>query len=623
MTPANRRVLLGAVVAGVALIGLYLVLVLSSGSSARAGTTVQGVDIGGMSEIEAAVAVQETLGPRAEKPLKVTVLDSSVKFTPDEAGLVLNPEESVAPAFGREWNPFALLGSFFSSQELPAVIDVDETLLDTELDTIAVVIDNPPAEPSIRIKKGSATISEGSPGSALDREALKAALVASVVDSDRTVEATVIAAEPSVTREAAERALAVADEAMSAPVLVRAGTIEATIPKRAIGRALRFSAVDGALEPSLDGAVLHKAIASELADVETPGRNATFKIRKGVPRVVPSKVGTGISDEELAAAVQQVIDKPAGERSVTVPLGTRPPEFTTADAEALGIKDRLSTFTQSYPYAAYRAQNIGQAAKRINGTLLMPGETFSLNDTLKERTEANGYTVGYVVGPGGIFAEDLGGGVSTSATAAWTAAFYAGLERVQTVAHSIWISRYKPGLEATVAWGIFDMKFRNDTPNAVFIKSFTTPTSITVSMWGTKEYDKIEAEYGERTNIVKYKKVYNDAEECSPQSGVDGFTIVVDRVFYKDGKEVKREPITTRYKAAPQVICGAKPDKKKKDKKAAEEAQAPAGDSGNADAGNADAGTDTGQTGGKKDSTQPPDPAPAPDDGGDGNVFSN
>ena len=615
MTPANRRVLLGAVVAGVALIGLYLVLVLTSGSSARAGTTVQGVDIGGMSEIEAAVAVQETLGPEAAKPIKVEILDSSVKFQPDEAGLTLNAEESVAPAFGREWNPFSLVGSFFSVQELPAVVDVDDALLDAEMDTIAVVIDNPPVEPSIRIKKGSATISEGSPGRTVDRQALRQALAAAVVEPRRTVEATVISAEPTVSRDEAERALAVADEAMSAPVEVTAGTIVATIPKRAIGRSLRFSAVDGTLQPSLDGAVLHKAIASDLAEVETPGRDATFKIRKGEPRVVPSKVGTGISDEELAAAVQQVIDKPAGERSVAVPLGTRPPAFTTEDAEALGIKDRLSTFTQSYPYAAYRSQNIGQAAKRINGTLLMPGDTFSLNDTLKERTEANGYTVGYVVGPGGIFAEDLGGGVSTSATATWTAAFYAGMERVQTVAHSIYISRYKPGLEATVAWGIFDMKFRNNSPNAVFIKAFTTPTSITVSMWGTKQYDKIEAEYGERINIVKYKKVYNEADDCRSQSGVDGFTITVDRVFYKDGKEVKREPITTRYKPAPQVICGAKPDKKK-DKK---NANAPASDAGNADAG-AGTGSDTGQPDGTKDGSASPSPTPDP---GGGNVFSN
>ena len=68
----------------------------------------------------------------------------------------------------------------------------------------------------------------------------------------------------------------------------------------------------------------------------------------------------------------------------------------------------LITLINSF-YAAYRVQNIGEAARRMNGTLLMPGDTFSLNDTIKERTEKNGYTVGFVVGAGGVFAEDLGG----------------------------------------------------------------------------------------------------------------------------------------------------------------------------------------------------------------------
>lgn len=624
MTPARRRVLISAAIAVVVLVGAYLLLSIRSGSTAKAGTTVAGVDIGGMTQAEAAAALHTALDPVVEQKLKVQVLETSVKVDPTEAGLSLDADASVAPAFGHSWNPLDLVGSLFGGQELPPVVDADPVLLGQELDMLSSVIDNPPVEPTIRVKKGTATVTEGKPGRALDRGALKAALIAALVESRQVIQAEVISAEPTVTRDAAESALSLADTAMSAPVEVTAGTVTATIPGRAVGRALRFTAVDGTLEPSLEGAKLHRAIAKELAPIETPGRDATFKIRKGVPKVVKSKVGTGISDEDLAAAVLPVIDKPAGQRNVTVAVTTRQPAFTTEQAQALGIKDRLSTFTQNYPYAAYRSQNIGQAAKRINGTLLMPGDTFSLNDTIKERTEANGYTVGYVVGPGGIFAEDLGGGVSTSATATWTAAFYAGLERVQTVAHSIYISRYKPGLEATVAWGIFDLKFRNDTGNAVFITAGTTPTSITVSMWGTKVYDKIEAEFGPRENVVKYKKVYDTSKQCHGQGGVDGFTITVDRVFYKDGKEVKREPITTRYKPAPEVICGEKPNKKK-NKKNADANGVPASDASNDPSAFPSASpTDspTAKPGGKKGGSPSPTPAPPTDSGG-GDVFSN
>jgi vancomycin resistance protein YoaR len=308
--------------------------------------------------------------------------------------------------------------------------------------------------------------------------------------------------------------------------------------------------------------VLHHAIRKALRPIEVKGRDATFRIRHGKPKVVKSKVGTGVSDDELAAAVTAVLDKQAGQRTVTVSVGVREPKLTTEEARALGVTEQLSTFTQYFPYAAYRVQNIGEAARRINGTLLMPGDTFSMNGTIKERTKKNGYTIGFVVGEGGVFDEQLGGGVSTATTATWTAAFYAGMERVETITHSIYISRYKPGLEATVAWGIFDMKFRNDTPNGVFMTAGITNGSITVSLWGTKVYDRIEAEFGAKSGVVPFPKIYDTSDTCLGQNGVDGFTITVDRVFYKGGEEVRREPIATRYKPAPDVTCGKKPANK-------------------------------------------------------------
>ncbi len=105
------------------------------------------------------------------------------------------------------------------------------------------------------------------------------------------------------------------------------------------------------------------------------------------------------------------------------------------------------------------------------------------------------------------------------------------------------------------------MKFTNDSPNAVLIKTKMTNSSMKVTFWGTREYDAIEAEFGERVNLKKPKKVVVTSKKCSPQAGIEGFTITVDRVFIKDGEEVKREPMTTVYNAGPNVVC-----KKKKPK---------------------------------------------------------
>lgn len=566
LTPAQRKAALIAGAAGLLLLLVYVLAVMSSGSTARGGTMVGRVDISGMTQEEAAAAVATGYATRASRAIKVTAGDATVKIDPAQAGLSLDADASVAPAFGRTWSPLTLLTAPFSGQQLDLIGTVNEDTLAAEVGQLADVVAAEPVEPRIVVRNGEAQIKEGSSGQRLDVEATAAAVRDAFLAKRAPVPATLVETPPTISPEAAQEAMTLASEATSAPVTVVAEGTRATLSGDDIGRALSFSAEGGRFVPSLNGAKLHRAIRNELAAVETAGRDAGFKIKGGVPRVVSSKVGKGVEDDELAAAVASVMGNPSSDRTVTVSVGVRDPKVTTAQAVELGIREKISSFRQDYPYAAYRSQNIGQAAKRINGTLLLPGETFSLNDTILERTKENGYTEGYVVGVGGVFQTDMGGGVSTSATATWTAAFFAGMERVQTVAHSIWISRYQAGLEATVAWGIFDLKFRNPYSTAVYIQAKTTPTSITVTFWGTPEYDKIEDEPGPKTNIVKFKKIYNDAEECREQGGIDGFTIVVDRVFYKNGEEVKREPITTRYKPAPQVICDEKP-KKKKDKK--------------------------------------------------------
>lgn len=562
LTPRQTRIaVIAAVVVGVLLL-VYVFAVLSSGSSAQSGTVVGGVDISGMSEEEAAQAVAEGNAARVDRPLRVKAEGISFRVQPEQAGLTLDASASVAPAFGRTWNPISLLTAPFSSRELPLVAAVDDAALASEVTQLADAVTQAPVEPRIVMRNGQARVREGSPGRELDVEATSEALRAAFLSPRRPIEAPLLSVQPTITPEATEEALALARSATSAPVIVQAGSVTAELTGAEIGDALSFTTEGSTLVPRLNGAKLHAAIDDQLGSIETPGRDATFRIRQGVPQVVSSKVGRGVEDEELASSVASVLGAPAGDRTVTVSVGVREPKLTTAQAASLGINEKISSFTQKYPYAAYRSQNIGQAAERINGTLLMPGETFSLNDTILERTVENGYTTGYVVGEGGVFREDLGGGVSASATTTWTAAFYAGMERVQTVAHSIWISRYEPGLEATVAWGIFDLKFRNDTPNAVFITAGTTPTSMTVSFWGTPKYDKIVAESGLRTNVVPFSKLYNEDPACEPQSGIDGFTITVDRVFYEGGQETRREPITTTYKPAPKVICGEKPKKK-------------------------------------------------------------
>ncbi|MCX6404442.1 MAG: VanW family protein [Actinobacteria bacterium] len=360
---------------------------------------------------------------------------------------------------------------------------------------------------------------------------------------------------PSVSDAQAQEFISTAKSAVVSPITVTVGKKEGTIKPADLAKAPTSVGADGEFAPPLAGAVLVNSLKSQIHGIGNTAVDASFKIFNGKPYVVPGKNGTGINPDKIAQAVLQVIDQ-AAPRVVDLQLAQTKPDFTDADAKALGITEKLSSFTQNFPYAAYRVQNIGTAARYLDGKIIKPGQVFSMNDTVHERTVANGYTVGYIVGQGGQLLKDLGGGVSTATTAVWSAAFYANMQRVEQRAHSIWIPRYTAGLEATVSWGSLDLKWRNTSKHGVLIKSYITDHSVTVTLYGTKEFDQVKAEFSPRRNTTQYGTIHSTIDGCEYQGGQNGFDITVTRVVTIEGRVVKREPFNTHYSPEPVVICG-------------------------------------------------------------------
>jgi len=196
-----------------------------------------------------------------------------------------------------------------------------------------------------------------------------------------------------------------------------------------------------------------------------------------------------------------------------------------------------------------------------DGTLVLPGATFSLNGTVGERTAANGFVKGFII-EDGIFKEDYGGGVSQSATTTFNAAFFAGLEDVEHKPHSFYIDRYPVGREATVAWPTVDLKFTNNTPYGVLIQAGTTPSSpsaqgvATVTMWSTK-YWEITTSESARYNLTEPQTRVLRTEDCYPNTGYGGFDIDVTRHFHlpSDPTQDHDELMHTTYTPSDTVIC--------------------------------------------------------------------
>ena len=558
---SRRIVLIGAGV--VAVIVLFVVIAIAAmGSGIPRGTTVLGISIGGLSQSEATAVLEKEFASRQKVTITVSSGRKTFPISPADAGLSFDAAATVTQASDRTWNPFVFVSQLFMNRTLDPVVVVDQPALSAQVDSFATVVDQPAIEPTIDMKALKPISVKGQTGKEINRDAASLAITQAFATGRNAVQIATVETQPSVSDDALVAAQQEAKQAVSAPVFIQVGTLKAKIGVHALARALRFDAQNSVLVPVLDGEILHAAVAPKLGSVEEPGRDASFASVDGKTVIVPSKVGKGVADEELSGAVASVIAKNSPNRTVEVTVGVREPTLTTQEATDLGVQERMSTFTQKFPYAAYRKQNIGEALRRVNGTVVMPGEVFSMNDAMKERTVANGYTVGFVIGQGGIFAQELGGGVSAATTTTWTAAFYAGMEPVQVIAHSIYISRYKAGLEATVAWGIFDMKVKNPYDTPIYIQASANSTSATVSFWGTPVYSDIEAEFGPKRDIKPFKTIYDESATCLGQGGMEGFAIDVDRVFFKDGVEVKRETITSKYKSSPEVICGKEKLKK-------------------------------------------------------------
>jgi len=558
--PSTKSWLVIGVVGGL-LVVLYAAAFFVIGSQIPRGTTVAGVDIGGLTPLAAEQTLSSGLAIQAQS-VAISVDDRDRVVAADRLGLSFDPKATVGAVPMRSGNPWRMAGQVVG-QAVDPVVAVDDAQLDRAIATLARRVDKPAKQGAVKFDGLSVVEVPPRIGTVLDQAASHEAIVDDYLIADITTVLPMTDDEPAVTGDDVSAvAQGAAADAVSDDLTLSVAGASIVVTPEQIADVLTFRTFGSALEPVVNERLLRVHIADELATVGKPARDASFDVSSGKPVVIPARNGTGVTDESLGAAFVAALSDDS--RAATMTLERVQADLTTPEAKQLGVKEVISSYTQVFPYAAYRVTNIGVASRAINGTVLEPGEAFSLNGIVGERTPENGFVKGYII-VGNRLVEDYGGAVSTITTAAWHTAFYAGMTRMEQRAHGFWISRYTPGLEATVSWGNLDLKFRNDTPYGVLVTSSVTNTSVTVTMWSTKYWD-IEAEFGPRTNIRPSTTVYDTAEGCVAQYGVDGFDITVTRVWSRDGGVKKREPLSTSYDAAPTVICAPKPQPSPKPK---------------------------------------------------------
>jgi vancomycin resistance protein YoaR len=535
-------------------------LLISSGGIPRS-TVVAGVHIGGLSPAAAATALEKQLVPRVQADRTMVAADVQSPLDPAAAGLSLDVRRTVAAADQQPLNPWTRLTSLFGDREIAPVIAVDQDALATQLDTVAAQVNRAPVDATIHIEGSAPSVVEPAAGRTLDEKrsarAITAAL-ASAGDPKKPIELPVDVAKVHVDKPAAQRAL---DEtvtpALSAPVSIQGsdGTT-AQVPVSAIAASLTFTPKhDGTLAVTIDPAKLQTAMGDQLAVFGTPAKDAHFQVSGDAVTVVPSVDGTGIAPDHLAQQLMSVLTQPAP-RTLTAELGPIPAGFTTEQANALGIVEKVSSFTTNFTMTP-SATNIRVIAEKVNGAVVKPGETFSLNGFTGPRGTAQGYIPANVI-EGGQLAKAVGGGISQFATTMFNAVFFAGLQDVHHKTHSFYISRYPAGREATVFDGLIDLAWKNDTDTGIYVQTqWISGGSITVTFWGTKHVD-IESLSGDKRNVTQPSvQDRPDDGNCIPQSGSAGFDITVTRVFkdLKSGTEIRREKFNTHYIPEAVIHC--------------------------------------------------------------------
>ncbi len=573
MSP-TRQPKLGGKVVGLTVAGLLVLaaaayggLYLYAGDRTPRNASVEGVAIGDLSPDDALARLQEGLAEREKQEISVSLGDGrSETIDPVAAGLSVDYEASVADAGGgaslapgRMW---ALVTGGGSSR---AEIDVDQSRMQAALDALNKAIGQQPVEGTVEFRKGKAVAVSSEPGVVVRRSATQALLVRQFLrDGSRKVPTEV--QEPYVSNAAVTRAMEeFGRPAMSGPVTLVLGGQDVVAPPRLFGRGLSMVPDEGELAPRVDGEKMIAALEPVMRTVGTEPVDARFEVRRGKPVLVPAKVGVEIDPDELESGFAEVAVRTGKARRLEIEGRVEQPAFTTAEARKLKIKEQVSTFTTNFPYAEYRNVNLSRAAELIDGLVLEPGEVYSMNETVGERTKANGFTEGYIISDG-IFTKDLGGGVSQIATTTFNAMFFAGLEDVEHKPHSVYIDRYPVGREATVAWPSLDLRFKNDSPYGVLIKAGVTKSTpstegaATVSMYSTKRW-RITTTEGPRTDYRDPETRYSQEEPCEEFTGTRGFSINVFRYFrdLKTDKVLRRERFHTDYIPGDTVKCGEPP----------------------------------------------------------------
>lgn len=275
--------------------------------------------------------------------------------------------------------------------------------------------------------------------------------------------------------------------------------------------------------------------------------------------VYPSSTGLDFSvslDEAKAMLTEQ-------KEEYVIPLKVVYPKVTTNDLGSEAFPDLLATYSTTFSTKnTNRSTNIRLATQKINGVVLMPGETFSYNQVVGKRTTANGFKVAAVYSNGEV-SEGVGGGICQVSSTLYNAVLFSNLEVTERRNHTFHTGYVPAGQDATVSWGAPDFKFKNNRNYPIRIVATVSGGKITTKIYGLKQADDYTVKISSSiVGSIPYKTTYKTDSSLGAgntkviQKGSNGLKSVTYKILYQNGKEVSREVISRdTYQPHNQIIA--------------------------------------------------------------------
>lgn len=476
----------------VVLVGVWAIDMRAHSGQVLRGVTLAGHPVAGLNHARLERVVAKVAVEVPDRDVEVRAPDGG--FTTEAKALGVRVAEPAtvrsALAVGRRGSVAARvvgwLRSFFAERRAPLRISINSS------DVYATVAAKdpgprrPPTEPSIALAKGKLSAVPGKPGRGIDPADVMAGLPRAATDG-RTMVVKVGRGEvpPRIEMAVAEHLAAELQTKVDVPLPVTAGEEKTMVPV-ATQRSWIASRADGArLRPIVDGKHVLEDLGKLLLEAGEPAVETAFSVEGGAVKIHPGKSGTRCCAEGAVALVERALFDDASTPPPPLPLTERKPKLSESEAVALRIVEPIASFTTKHPARQPRVGNIHRISDLLRGVVIRPKGTFSVNDAVGKRTRDKGFVPAPVI-EDGKFAESVGGGISQFATTLFNAAFEGGLEFAEYQSHSIYISRYPYGREATLSFPAPDLAIRNPSPYGVLVWPTYTDTSITVTLYSTK-----------------------------------------------------------------------------------------------------------------------------------------